>query len=56
MACTRVSHRIRMAPSDEGHPALTAEITPTALESLDAQVGSPLWISLKATEIDTYSV
>lgn len=48
----RVEHhgdRIRL---DVGAPLpLTVEVTPGAMEALGIQVGSPVWVSIKATEI-----
>ena len=48
--------RVRLAPSSSGHPALTAEITPDSLVQLHALVGTELWVSVKATEIDTFAM
>ena len=48
--------RVRLAPSADGHPAVTAEITPEALAQLGAALGASLWVSVKATEIDTYAM
>ena len=38
----------------DGPVPLVAEITPAALAALDLQVGSEVWTSVKATEVDAY--
>ena len=37
-----------------GSPSVVAEVTPAALTSLDLSEGSPVWVSLKATEVEVY--
>jgi molybdopterin-binding protein len=38
----------------EGTPAIVAEVTPAAAAELRLAEGGPVWISLKATEVDVY--
>ena len=38
----------------EGSPAIVAEVTPAAASELRLAEGGPVWISLKATEVDVY--
>lgn len=38
----------------EGAPVLVAEITPASLAHLHLQVGSDVWVSVKATEVKAY--
>ncbi len=54
---TRIEHygdRVRLQTGDP--LALTAEVTPRALEELGLQPGSTVWISIKATEIGVQPV
>ncbi len=42
---------------ETGEPMpVTAEITPSAVSSLGLSVGSPIWVSIKATELDVQPV
>ena len=38
----------------EGSPAIVAEVTPAAAAELHLAEGGPVWVSLKATEVDVY--
>jgi molybdate transport system ATP-binding protein len=38
----------------EGTPAIVAEVTPAAVRELSLDRGDPVWIGVKATEVDVY--
>ena len=38
----------------DGSPAIVAEVTPAAAAELRLAEGGPVWVSVKATEIDVY--
>ena len=38
----------------EGTPAIVAEVTPAAVHELSLGRGDPVWVAVKATEVDVY--
>ena len=44
--------RVRLA----GSPPIVAEVTAASASTLDLASGTPVWVAVKATEIDTYPV
>jgi molybdate transport system ATP-binding protein len=46
-------HRARVRV--DGSPAIVAEVTPAAAAELRLAEGGPVWVSVKATEIDVYA-
>jgi molybdate transport system ATP-binding protein len=38
----------------EGTPAIVAEVTPAAVRELSLDRGDPVWVAVKATEVDVY--
>lgn len=48
--------RVRVRVDGPDAPSLVAELTPAALAGLHLVEGSDVWMSLKATEVETYGV
>jgi molybdate transport system ATP-binding protein len=38
----------------EGTPSIVAEVTPAAVRELSLDRGDPVWVAVKATEVDVY--
>ncbi len=38
----------------DGTPPALVDITPAAVTELDLTAGAPVWLSAKATDLDTY--
>ncbi len=48
----RVGDRVRVQV--DGEPRIVAEITPSAAAELELREGTPVWVAVKATEVDLY--
>nr|WP_281496718.1 ABC transporter ATP-binding protein [Ornithinimicrobium sp. F0845] len=48
------AHTVRAQVAAPGHPAVLADVTPSAVAELDLAVGAPVWLSFKATDTHVY--